>query len=892
MKKKTSILLKSILLLGLPITFLSSCGTNEIDGELHTISFYDESTLVGKIETKGYETIDLPSAQNKENYDFKGWFLDKNIWSEELTRDYFLNKPLLEDLDCYAFYEKKSEPVVEKYTISFYVDNEIFSTIETSGNEILTLPDAPQKENYSFKGWYFDNESFEDELTNDFYQNTALKSDVNVYAYYELVNEEPKEFKVSFNSNGGSKVEDVVTSIIESEPVTTRDGYTFLGWYLEESFINKVTFPFEVTKDQTLYAKREENTYNVHFELNGGTGVSDLKTNKIEKELLPTRDGYTFLGWYLEESFINKVTFPFEVTKDQTLYAKREENTYNVHFELNGGTGVNDLKTNKIEKEPLPTRDGYTFLGWYLEENFINKVTFPYEITKDQTLYAKWEENVPAAISFNVNEEGVLTSVEGISEINNEVVIPSRVNNIDVIEIGDEVFADNLFIKKLVIPESVKSLGNKMCYGAKNLEEVVLPNNITVIPDYAFENCSSLTNINIPTSLVQIRANAFSQTALKEFIAPESLKEIWLYAFKDAKELRNVELKNVTEIGDMVFENCEKLDSIVIPETLEEIGASVFGGCSSLQDIDLPNKPLALDHNTFYGSAYYEDISNWENGVLYVDNYLLAINSDFLNVTEYEVKEGTIAIANNAFLNNAKNLTKITLPEGLKLIGEKTFSSLYKLESVNIPSSVDTIGYNAFASTEIYSNTTNWSDNGLYIDGWLVNVQNTKISEFEVKEGTIGVSNGSDVSFIPSRARKITKLTLPSSLRYIGKNSFKQLTLIKEISLGGSLEFIKEGAFAVCSSLEKVNLDECTNLALIGDQAFSQAKISEITIPESVLDMGELVFNQNRANLIVHCMVSEKPASWDSNWDFTSNEQYKITVEWKNSKNVRFARFL
>ena len=118
--------------------------------------------MVEKIKTKGYETIDLPSAQNKENYDFNGWFLDKNIWSEELTRDYFLNKPLLEDLDCYAFYEKKSEPVVEKYTISFYVDNKIFSTIETSGNEILTLPNAPQKENYSFKGWYFDNESFED----------------------------------------------------------------------------------------------------------------------------------------------------------------------------------------------------------------------------------------------------------------------------------------------------------------------------------------------------------------------------------------------------------------------------------------------------------------------------------------------------------------------------------------------------------------------------------------------------------------------------------------------------------------------------------------------------------------------------------------------------------
>ena len=809
-KNKTK-LFKGTLILGLFMSLLVSCHrTNNV----YTISFYDGETLISTINTKGNESISLPSAPKKDNYEFKGWFLDKGIWSEELTSDYFADKPLLEDINSYAFYEEISniDPVV--YTISFYVDDILFTSIETSGNELISLPSAPKKDNYEFKGWFFDNNSFKNELKEDTYLNISLDENVDVYSFYEEIIEPVEEFQVTFETNGGKKMDSLTTSLISEEPI-------------------------------------------------------------------PIKEGYTFLGWYLEETFINKVNFPFEVTKDQTLYAKWEENAYNVHFELNGGTGVSDLKTNKIEKEPLPTKDGYTFLGWYLEESFINKVTFPFEVTKNQTLYAKWEENVPAAISFNVNEEGVLTSVEGISKINNEVVIPSRVNNIDVIEIGDGVFANNLFIKKLVIPESVKSLGNKMCYGAKNLEEVLLPNNITVIPDYAFEKCSSLININIPTSLVQIRANAFSQTALKEFIAPESLKEIWLYAFKDAKELTKVELKNVTEIGDMVFENCEKLESIVIPETLEEIGASVFGGCFSLQDIDLPNKPLALDHNTFYGSAYYEDKSNWENGVLYVDNYLLAINSDFLNVTEYEVKEGTIAIANNAFLNNAKNLTKITLPEGLKLIGEKAFSSLYKLESVNIPSSVDTIGYNAFASTGISSNSTNWSDNGLYIDGWLVNVQNTKISEFEVKEGTIGVSNGNDVSFIPSRARKITKLILPASLRYIGKNSFKQLTLIKEISLGGSLEFIKEGAFAVCSSLEKVNLDECTNLALIGDQAFSQAKISEITIPESVLEMGELVFNQNRANLIVHCMVSEKPASWDSNWDFTYNEQYKITVERK-----------
>ena len=66
----------------------------------------------------------------------------------------------------------------------------------------------------------------------------------------------------------------------------------------------------------------------------------------------------------------------------------------------------------------------------------------------------------------------------------------------------------------------------------------------------------------------------------------------------------------------------------------------------------------------------------------------------------------------------------------------------------------------------------------------------------------------------------------------------------------------------------------------IGSQAFSNCFIKEITIPAGVEVMGELVFNQNNVDLLVHCMVNEKPLNWNKNWDYTYKEGVKITVEW------------
>ena len=95
-----------------------------------------------------------------------------------------------------------------------------------------------------------------------------------------------------------------------------------------------------------------------------------------------------------------------------------------------------------------------------------------------------------------------------------------------------------------------------------------------------------------------------------------------------------------------------------------------------------------------------------------------------------------------------------------------------------------------------------------------------------------------------------------------------------------SLQSIGEGGFSSCASLTSANLGDCLSLVSIGDQAFSGASLSQITIPSSVLTMGELVFNQNRVDLSISCLVQSKPEGWDDDWAYSYKEGVSISVNW------------
>ena len=884
MKKRLTVVLCIFTCLVLLAGLLTACVTED-SPQKYTISFYSGETLVGTVATAGNEKIVLPAAPAKAGYTFGGWYTDKDVWKDRLTEDSFAGRALTENLDVYARYIRNEEPSAAEYTISFYIDGALADTVRTSGNETLDLPAAPGKDGYTFAGWFFDNGTWRNELTADTYSEKPLTGDVSVYAFYEKTEEPvlPQEYTVFFDVDNGTPVAAVTTSRIEKQPQTTREGYTFEGWYADKNFTEKVTFPYEVTRAQTLYAKWEKNTYTVHFETDGGTAVGDMIVSVIERAPSTEKKGYTFDGWYTDKNFTEKVAFPYEVTRAQTLYAKWKKNTYTVHFETDGGTAVGDMIVSVIERAPSTEKKGYTFDGWYTDKNFTEKVAFPYEVTMAQTLYAKWTQNIPAGITFTVDADGVLTGAEGLTESDMTVEIPSVVNGITVREIGQDVFKDNKNIAVLIIPDTVERLGYRVCSGCTALREVRLSPSLRVISDEAFDGCSSLQKVNFPATLKEIRSDAFSGTALTEFTAPDSLTDIWGYAFKDCTALKSVELNNVRNLGSGAFTNCTALESVSLSDNMEKLNDHIFDGCASLARIDMPDKPIAVSFTVLGGTAYYNNPSNWEKGVLYADGYLIAVNAEFAALTEYAVKEGTKVIADNAFsgAGYSGKVKKITLPDGLYRIGQGAFAKFGALTKVNVPESVRSIGYGAFAATG-YDVAANYTDGGLYVGNWLVAVENAVRTSFTVKDGTVGVADGKDTSLFPSRAQKATQLSLPSSLKYIGTRSFARLR-ITELQLPAGLQTLGEGAFASCSWLKTVNLGDCAELESIGAQAFTNAAITEITIPAGVVSVGELVFNQNTVDLTIRCEAPEKPEGWDENWSYSYRQGVTIAVEWNKA---------
>lgn len=208
---------------------------------------------------------------------------------------------------------------------------------------------------------------------------------------------------VIFDANGGSSVQNQIVRHGELAiyKTTYRYGYKFLGWYL-----NGVKYDFDtpVTKKITLVAKWQKedidnNTYIVDFDSNGGSYVPSqeiLEGNKAKRPSNPVKDCYDFGGWYTDKALTKKYDFNTSVTSDITLYAKWIENdtcknTYLVKFNSNGGTSVTSQKVlegNKAYEPEDPTRNGYKFLGWYLNGS---KFNFNTRIYKNITLVAKWE---------------------------------------------------------------------------------------------------------------------------------------------------------------------------------------------------------------------------------------------------------------------------------------------------------------------------------------------------------------------------------------------------------------------------------------------------------------------------------------------------------------------
>lgn len=232
------------------------------------------------------------------------------------------------------------------------------------------------------------------------------------------------KLEATFDPDNG---EPTVTKFIDNDknskftelvPEPTKENYTFAGWYNGNEKFDFTTVP---TGDVTLTAKWTANDYYVSFVTEHGDPPTsqNVKYNGTANDPGKlSEDGYTFIGWYTDDTYDTEFDFTQPITGNTTVYAKWTAKDYEVSFITEHGktpTSQN-VPYNKTATNPGElTAEGYTFIGWYADKDHNTKFDFTKPITSNTTVYAKWEKNAPVLPdTYALNVSGAFVYVDGV----------------------------------------------------------------------------------------------------------------------------------------------------------------------------------------------------------------------------------------------------------------------------------------------------------------------------------------------------------------------------------------------------------------------------------------------------------------------------------------------
>ena len=300
---------------------------------------------------------------------------------------------------------------LENNTYTVHFDNQNATTAGTT--EVTATYDAampaitvPTRTGYTFGGYYTaingdGTQYYKADGTSA--RNWDITAATTLYAKWT-----PVTYTITYYLNGGTLETDKNSYTIESPDITldtpTRTGCTFLGWYDNSGLTGNAvkTIAHGSTGDKQFWAKWTLTNYTITYNLNGGSLETDKNSYTIESADItldePTREGYTFDGWYTNAGLTGNAvtTIAHGSTENKEFWAKWTLTTYTITYNLNGGTLETNKNTYTIESPDIfldePTRAGYTFDGWYDNAGLTGTAvkTIAHGSTGDKQFWAKW----------------------------------------------------------------------------------------------------------------------------------------------------------------------------------------------------------------------------------------------------------------------------------------------------------------------------------------------------------------------------------------------------------------------------------------------------------------------------------------------------------------------
>ncbi len=425
------------------------------------------------------------------------------------------------------------------------------------------------------------------------------------------------------------------------------------------------------------------------------------------------------------------------------------------------------------------------------------------------------------------------------------------------------------------------------------IKDLFIPDSVTTIGDWAFYNCDNFTSITIPGSVTSIGEKTFCSSSYIKKIIFEGTVEQWgaitfgnkwnyntskytvyctdgeitkdekifyyspegfkltlsesgnSYLVAGIKKLENTDIvipseykgKPIIEIGKSAFFDCDNITSVIIPDSIITIGVSAFAWCSNLTSITIPVSVTNVGENAFSGC---DELIQVENGISYVDKWVIACDSSIISVV---LRENSIGIA-GAF-SGCSNLISIVIPDSVKIIGDYSFFCCNSFMSASFEGTIEQwytikkgIEWNSYTSEFL---TIYCTDGEIAKDG--------TITYYEVaSEGLEFTLNEDGQSYSVTKIGTCTdtNIVIPSTyegvpVTAIGDNSFAQCANLNSVTIPDSVITIGKCAFTGCESLTSITIPD--SVTIIGGSAFSScSKLKNVTLSNSITSIDPYTF--------------------------------------------------